>query len=95
MTKSLLKTLNQSLGEMTLEDKDAAAVRLAKHYAESLDAGADAIKMGPAYLACLESLGMTPRARAAISGKVAPPSEAGRRPLDELRAKRAARTNGA
>lgn len=93
MRSTLAESLQESLETLELLPRDHAAVRLAVDYAEKLDDGADAIKMGPAYLACLEALGMTPRARAAITGRGDPASGPGTRPLDQLRAKRAARAN--
>lgn len=93
MLNTLADSLQKSLAVLELTEKDEAAVRLATEYATQLDAGADAVKMGPAYLACLEALGMTPRARAAITGRGDPTSGPGTRPLDQLRAKRAARAN--
>lgn len=49
--------------------------------------------LGPKLLAALESLGMSPRARAALKGGK-PDDKPGKSPLDELRAARA-RKNGA
>lgn len=88
MPNTLAETLQKSLEGLDLLPRDDAAVRLAKHYATLLDGGADAVKMGPAYLACLEALGMTPRARAAIAGKGVAPGGTGDNPLDRLRARR-------
>lgn len=93
MHSSLAESLQKSLETLELLPRDDAAVRLATEYATQLDGGADAVKMGPAYLACLEALGMTPRARAAIAGRGDPASGSGTSPLDQLRAKRAARAN--
>ena len=51
--------------------------------------------LGPKLLAALTALGMTPAARGALAGKVNPaPDGAVRSPLDELRAKRAAKASG-
>lgn len=78
---------------MPLTPGDAAAAELAVHYAAALDAGADDLaKLGPALLAALEALGMTPRARKSLvkGGDGDGPTS----PLDELRRKRAARTAG-
>lgn len=89
---TLRAALDQALQQVPVADNDGAAVELAKHYATQLDDGADSTRMGPAFLAVLESLGMTPRARAAQSGGKGAP-DAGPNPLDELRARRAARPN--
>jgi hypothetical protein len=87
----LCEALEKSLGTMTFEDKDLAAVELARSYANQLENGADFSKVGPRYLDCLESLGMTPKARAALTGKEGVPSGPAVNPLDELRQRRAAR----
>lgn len=51
--------------------------------------------LGPKLLAALTALGMTPAARAALAGKINPaPGGTARSPLDELRAKRAAKASG-
>lgn len=77
---------------MPLTPGDNAAAQLAIHYAAALDAGDDLTKIGPALLAALEALGMTPRARKSLvkGGDGDGPTS----PLDELRRKRAARTAG-
>lgn len=90
---TLRAALDKALEDVAVLPKDGATVQLAKRYADDLDNGADPIKMGPAYLACLESLGMTPRARAAMTGKGDPSSGTGTRALDQLRARRDARAN--
>lgn len=71
---------------------DLGAVELAITYAAAIDAGADLEKAGPLLLAVLESLLMTPRARAA-TGKGGDHGDRGSDPLDELRARRGARVN--
>lgn len=85
-----------ALASLTLLPQDGAAVRLAHRYAELLDtADPDvAIRIGPAFLAVLESLAMTPRARALLAGKGGTASD-GRSGMDELRRKRAARRDSA
>lgn len=80
--------------------RDAAAVHLARQYAGLLDQGADITKLGPSLLACLTQLGLTPRGRAAAvaatgakGGQSANTDDGGvRSPLDELKARRRART---
>jgi len=82
------------LREMPLTPGDAAAAELAVHYATAIDASADDLtKLGPALLAALESLGMTPRARKSLvkGGDGDGPTS----PLDELRQRRADRDAGA
>lgn len=71
---------------------DAAAVELAATYAEAIDGGEDIVKTGPLLLAVLESLLMTPRARAATA-KAGDRDGRGSNPLAELRARRGARVN--
>lgn len=90
---SLVDAVRQALAEVEREPRDVGAVRLAEFYAEGIDADpAQLGKLGPALLAVLESLAMTPKGRAAVLGKGgggrdhAPKSKA-----DELRERRAAR----
>jgi hypothetical protein len=73
-----------------VDDRDAGAVELARTYVREIAMGGDLAKLGPALLACLAALGLTPAARAALvkggtGGSV--PS-----PLDELKARRAKRS---
>lgn len=59
---------------LSVDDVDAAAVRLAEQYAAAIDAGSCAecnaktsiAELGPKLLACLVELGATPRARASV-----------------------------
>lgn len=90
---SLVKAVEQAVEVLALTPADQGAVRLALTYAQAIDLGEPVEKVGPPLLAVLEALGMTPRARAAITkgGTSASPSAS---PLDELRAKRAARQRG-
>lgn len=77
-----------------ITDMDAVGVNLALHYAAELDRGGDLAKLGPALLTALVQLGLTPKARASAvgrDGKVDDGGSAARSPLDELRARRAAR----
>jgi hypothetical protein len=62
--------VNETLNQLDLSEADAAAAALAKRYAAAID---EAINphvvlddLGPKLLAVLESLGATPKARAAI-----------------------------
>jgi len=98
------KALTVALGGLTTTVVDGAVVELAKVYAAAIDAPpcscdrcptGDLAKLGPQLLAVLESLGMTPRGRAAVLGKGgAPRDPAPRSALDEARARRA-RQHGA
>jgi hypothetical protein len=80
-----------------VKPQDAGAVRLVQRYAEVIDADPTSLaKLGPPMLAALESLGMTPKGRAALLGKGGVPgASTGRSELDEFRARRRdARANG-
>ena len=76
----------QTIDALDLTEKDAGAVKLAMEYAQTIDAGAADLldKLGPKLLACLESLGATPAARARM--KTAKPAEPRPNRLAELRA---------
>jgi hypothetical protein len=83
-----------ALAGLTLQPEDAAAARLARFYAEAIDRGGcecdscpgEPLRdLGPKLLAVLESLGATPKARAAALKGVTP--VAGR--LAAIRAARA------
>lgn len=64
---TMAAALAETLSELTLVDADAAVVRLAKKYAAAIDEDPDVLeKIGPKLLSCLEALGATPRARAAL-----------------------------
>lgn len=69
---------------------DGAIAALSCAYAEQIDAGGDLTKIGPLLLVCLESLLLSPRARASALQKGAQSGSA-KSPLDELRARRARR----
>lgn len=71
------------------EPRDQAAVDLALTYAAEIDSGeGDLTKLGPALLAALEALGLTPRARKAVKSDGQQP---GANPLDQLAERRAGR----
>ena len=76
--------------------RDQGAVALALTYAKELDMGGDLAKLGPALLACLDALQMTPRARAVAQrgGTGKPDEHPATTRMDELRARRAGK-NGA
>ncbi len=82
----------ETIKQLTLGPEDAAAVRLAERYAAAIDAAPATEqqetldKLGPKLLAALESLGATPKARAAL--KTQPAGTGGR--LEALRAARRA-----
>jgi hypothetical protein len=88
----LVLVVRRALTWVALTPADEAAAELAVTYAEMVDSGIEPLtKVGPALLSCLESLGMTPKSRKAVVEAV---KDAGISPLDEIRAKRAARTAG-
>lgn len=88
----MLRQLDEALKSLTLDGTDGAAVELARTYARAIDAGDSLDKRGPQLLAVLESLGMTPRSRAALmKGE----THAVTSPLDELRERRATRVGNA
>ena len=94
---SLVDSVRAGLTELEpLDVRDRAAAELALLYAEHIDDQSDwsdkqrdpLAELGPKLLTALTALGMTPAARKAA---VQASQEAKRSPLDELRAKRAAR----
>lgn len=66
--------------------RDRAVRDLALTYARSLDNGGDLTKLGPALLAALEALQLSPRARKAVTPVAGTPKT---NPLDQLAARRA------
>jgi hypothetical protein len=70
--------------------RDAAVAALALTYAQAIVAGGDLSKIGPALLAALEALQMSPRARGVKKDDKPAPS-----PLDEIRDRRARKNRGA
>jgi len=78
-----------------LKDPKEPAAVLALEYAEAIDAGGDLAAYGPKLLSCLDALLLTPRARAAVKKVMEPDDSQPASPLDELRARRAARQRGA
>lgn len=79
-----------ALDALNLGPSDQGTAELALCYARAVDAEGGLDKLGPQLLAVLESLGMSPRARASIT-KGATNGSPSASPLDELRARRAAR----
>jgi hypothetical protein len=94
MAGALKASVITSLEALTLRPCDQAAAELALTYAEAIDDGEPAEKLGPPLLSALESLGMTPRGRKALAKGGAEDGQQPRSPLDELRAKRQQRTAG-
>lgn len=87
------EALDQALTEADHARVDTATIQLARTYAEHLDDNpGDLAKIGPRLLDCLEALGFTPRARAKM-GVTEEEGEKPVNPLDELRKRRAQRTN--
>lgn len=85
--------MRSAVDELGPEDRDRAAAELAFTYARQIDVGDDPAKLGPLLLATLESLLMTPRARAAAVRGGVPDGGDKRSPLDELRERRARKSN--
>lgn len=79
--------MRAALDERTSDPKDRAAEELAVTYARDIDYGGDVAKVGPALLACLSALLLTPAARASAMKGVSSDKPANR--LDELRERRA------
>jgi|SRR6184192_390113 len=95
---SMTEQLTEALVDVRphLTPRDAAAVELAAAYASALDAEPEAIgRLGPQLHAVLESLLMTPRARAQATKKGGGLDGPGKSRLDELRERRHARQHGA
>ena len=96
---SLVDSVRAGLAELEpLDVRDRAVADLAIRYAEGIDDAADwqdrqrdpLAELGPKLLAALAALGMTPAARKSV---VDAKPDARRSPLDELRARRAARSS--
>ena len=77
--------------EASLVDvQDEATAQLARTYAEQIDAGGDLSKLGPPLLAALESMLLSPRARAAAK-KAVTGAEHTANPIDQLADRRRSR----
>lgn len=87
--------MSTALAERELDPRDQAVAELALTYARGIDLGEDLAKVGPALLATLTALLLTPAARAAALKGVKEDGQRPANPLDELRERRAARTNRA
>jgi hypothetical protein len=93
---AITTALRVALADVVAEAKDAGTIALAYLYAGQLDADPDnAAVIGPKYLVALESLLLTPRARAAAMRGVNDDQRTKLSPVDELRAKRRDRQNRA
>lgn len=79
-----------ALAERETDPQDQAGAELALTYARDVDGGGDLTKIGPALLACLTALLLTPAARASAmkGGTGATQPTPGRR-LDEIAERRA------
>jgi hypothetical protein len=91
---TLEQAINEALDVEPRSARDKATAELALTYARSIDGEGDLTKLGPALLACLESLLMSPRARAAAK-KAVTTSEPAANPLDQLAARRAGKDRAA
>ena len=89
----LRKQLDAALSQTVTSNSDAAAVALAKAYADAIDAGEpDALKdLGSKLLTCLEALGMTPLARTTLKRGTSGGPVAEETPLERRRRERSAR----
>lgn len=88
---TLRTEFEQAISALTLSAEDTATVELARTYAGAIEDGGDLTKLGPALLSCLESLGMTPRARAALK-KGGTADVPARSQLDQLAERRAGKS---
>lgn len=84
----LTQVVEGALAAQPVQDRDAATAELALTYARRIDDGGDLSKLGPALLAALEALHMSPRARNAAKKAVTGEQPAAN-PLDQLAARRA------
>lgn len=89
----LTRVLQRAIEGLETKAQDEAAIQLARLYAGQIDEDPGSLsKLGPLLLSVLESLGMTPKGRAAVLGKGgAQDAHPKRAVLDELRQRRTAR----
>lgn len=94
---TLREQLDAALLLTPVSHSDAAAVALARAYADAIDAGEpDALKdLGSKLLTCLDALGMTPLARTTIKRGTSGGPVAEETPLERRRRERAARKHHA
>jgi hypothetical protein len=88
---TLRQRVDAALAAVTLTDADQGTAELARTYADQIDGMGDLAKLGPPLLAALESLGLSPRARAAMKGGKPDVPRSGK--LDELRERRNRKSN--
>lgn len=86
---SLEDAVHAALEDVSRETPTQGAAELALTYARAIDAGGDLDRLGPQLLNVLESLLMTPKARAALLKGAKDVNVSS--PVDELRARRAQR----
>lgn len=92
---SLVAILYECYETEPYKPQDKALAHLAVSYAEAIDHMGDITKLGPALLTALESLQLSPRARAMVKKGVTGNEQRPKvNPLDELRERRI-RKNGA
>lgn len=90
----LAEIVAESMRREQPEPRDAGTAALALTYATAIDEGGDLTRLGPLLLAALEALLMSPRARAAVK-KAVTSDKPSANPLDDLAARRRARTGPA
>jgi hypothetical protein len=96
MPSDVVGAVRSALAELDLDGRDEGAVALAlkiSEFIETEESGRTLAELASRLLAVLESLGATPAARRAIAKGAKPDAGATASALDELRAKRAARSN--
>lgn len=86
---SLTDLLIESLAAVKPKKCDKAVAELALTYARGIEAGGDLTRLGPALLATLEALHLSPRARGAGKGMTSEQPTVN--PLDQLAERRAGR----
>lgn len=98
MPRVLLKQVTHSaLAELEPDERDKPLALLAVRYAEAIDAASPADRalvlkeLGPKLQSALESLGMSPAARAQVKGGAASDASTASAKRDELRNRRESR----
>jgi hypothetical protein len=85
---TLRESLDAALDAEPAGARDKATADLARKYADAIDAGGDLSKLGPAMLAALEALQMSPRARALAQRGKSRVQSPGANRIDELSRRR-------